>query len=407
MAGNRAYIAVCLLAAVAGSVGAVALSGLSDRPDPRVVAGIQQALDDLAAGRYAQAERLSVALATDGRTPHPRAWIIAATARQRSHRYSQADRAYRLFLASCSSRDLQDYALGQIKQCRSLSRPVQVPTAPSKRLDGAALAELAQVDKREYTESTEHFVVYARNAQLAKIVAGEAEVALDRICRVILAGQEYPHSVTIRIWPDHRAYHTHAADAPDWSGGKFTFSVNDGLVTRRIDLSQRDADGKFATIMIDRVLPHEMCHLVIQEYFGDATCPLFLNEGLAMMAEFEVDTTRLELAGNAIAGKARSSLLRMLVSRRYDLESPAVFYAEAFSFVEFLHERLSTAQFRQFLEYVKDGCTISDALQRALYMPSSETFLERLASAWEDHAVEQSQFLEALASADGPGHRPG
>ena len=36
------------------------------------------------------------------------------------------------------------------------------------------------------------------------------------------------------------------------------------------------------------------------------------------------------------------------------------------------------------------------ALQRAWCVPASESFVGSLASAWEDHAVAQAQYLEAL-----------
>ena len=76
-----------------------------------------------------------------------------------------------------------------------------------------------------------------------------------------------------------------------------------------------------------------------------------------------------------------------------------MFYAQSSSFVEFLRGRLSAEQFRDFLEHIKGGCTVVDAIQRSLYLPADATFLSSLASAWEDHAVEQAQFMEALAGA--------
>ena len=393
MAGSKRHIALSVFLA-----GGVALSAAAFVVSP-ATSGIQQALQDLERREYARAEQLGVALATDPETPAPRAWAIVAAARQRRGQRESATRAYRLFLAACDSPDMRQFALKQMQACQQQPRKRQAPAAPSRRLSTQVLRRLAEVHDRQYTESSEHFIVKARNPGLAKLVAVEAEVALDRICRVILAGQAYPHSVTINVWADHDTYRSHATDAPEWSGGSFSFAMRDGTATRRIDLTQRDAEGRFAPIMIDRVLPHEMCHLVLREYFGDAACPLFLNEGLAMMAEYVPETRRIELAGHAIAGKAKISLEELLLHRRYSLRSPGVFYAESFSFIEFLHSRMTNEQFRSFLENVKAGCTVSDALQRSLYVPATESFLASLASAWEDHAVEQAQYVRALAAA--------
>jgi len=387
-------MAACLLL-VGAAVLATAAWGTS--LSPPATAGIQQALHSLQRKDYALAEKQGLALATDRHHAAPRAWAIVAAARQRRGARALAARAYRLFLATCDRPPLQQYALRQLQLCEQAPARPHVPVAPSKRLGAEVLAGLAEVHDRTWTESSEHFIVKTRNPQLARIVAAEAEVALDRICRVILAGQEYPHSVTIHVWTDHKDYRGHAEDAPEWSGGSFRFAVTDGVTTRRIDLTQRDEHGRFAAIMLDRVLPHEMCHLVLQEYFGDAPCPLFLNEGLAMLAESEADTARIALAGRAIPGKAELALQGLFVCRRYEIEQPAVFYAESFSFVEFLHGRTTPQQFRAFLEHVKSGCTTADALQRSLYLPVSESFVPALASAWEDHAIEQAQYLEALA----------
>jgi hypothetical protein len=361
---------------------------------------VQKALDSLQKGDYLQAERQGMSLATNAENASPRAWVIVAAARQRRGDLAQAARAYRLLLGGSESPELQQFALAQVQACEQPVGPPAAPVPPSKRISKDDAAALSVVMDREFAESTEHFVVRARNPQLAKLLAGEAEVALDRICRVILAGQEFPHSVTINVWPDHQAYRAHAADAPEWSGGGFRLVTADGVTTRQIDLTQRDAKGQFAMVMLDRVLPHEMCHLVVQELFGDSTCPLFLNEGLAMIAESDVDRSRTRITGKTIAGRARLSLEALLVSQQYSVEDPTQFYSQSFSFIEFLRQRTTGEQFRSFLEHVRSGCTTADALQRSLYLPANDGFIPALASAWEDHAVEQAQFMEALAAKD-------
>ena len=48
------------------------------------------------------------------------------------------------------------------------------------------------------------------------------------------------------------------------------------------------------------------------------------------------------------------------------------------------------------LAHIKGGRPLDEAVQRALYVPYDEAFLERLARSWESEAVRQSQFLKAL-----------
>ncbi len=257
------------------------------------------------------------------------------------------------------------------------------------------------VDDRVYAESSEHFVVRARNAALAKLLAEEAEVALRRVSRLVLGGRAYPHSVEIHVWPDADSYAANAPQAaPEWSGGAYSLTSRNGLLIRRIDLTQLDEQGRFATVMLDRVLPHEMCHLVMRELFGDAPSPLFLQEGLAMLAEAEPDADRIVLAGAALTGGEGIPLSDLLVIDRYDIENRAIYYAESYSLVSFLRRRLTADQFDAFLAHVKNGCTTVDALERALYSPPGEDFAPKLAEAWADEAVAQAEMIRALRGED-------
>jgi len=359
---------------------------------------LQDALAKLHAGQLSQAEADALVLASRSDRSAPRAWLVVASARQKRGKYAGAIRAYQSFLANCTSADLREFASSQIAQCKShTAGPAEPRVAPSKRLKDEVLVELAKVGKTMLTETTEHFVVHARNARLAKLMATEAESSLRRICGYILCGQAYPHTVTINVWADRKEYAAHARNAPEWAGGSFSLTSEDGVSTRRIDLTQCDAKGRFDTIMLDRVLPHEMCHLVVQEFFGDVQCPLVLNEGLATLAESETDNARVMLAGVALGGQGAAPLDDLFARQRYNMGDPAVFYAKSFTFMEFIRSRMTHAQFREFLSHVKDGCAIGDAIQRALCVPDSEQFVPALGREWQDRTVAQAQFLRALA----------
>lgn len=394
MARSKTIILACVSLAAGAAIAGVAAS-VPSSPDSSASA-LQRALGDLDAGRYFDAERKAMEIATDANSPAPRAWAVVAAARQRRGENAEAARAYRQLLASATSPEVREFALDQMRACEKAETPAEAPAIPSRRLSDEQLARLAVVNDKTFAESSDHFVVQARNPDVARLVIIEAENALGRICGSLLGGQSFPHSVRINVWADREEYRANATDAPEWAGGGFRVSVKDGATHRQIDLTQRGPDGKFAAVMLDRVLPHEMCHLVVREFFGDAACPLFLNEGLAMMAESDADNSRIELAGTALAGKSRLMLEELVVAERHDLQRPTVFYAQSFSLLEFLHGRLNKREFRDFLRHVRGGSTMTEALQRALYVPRSDAFLAGLANAWEDHAVTQSQYLQAL-----------
>ncbi len=357
----------------------------------------QKALLALSSGQNRQAEKQAMDLAGNPKAPVSRAWMIVAAARQNQQQYASAVRAYRMFLATCTSGDLREFVLEQIDACQAAMNtgPRKSPS-PTRKLREADFKELAAVQEETAVESSPHFLVRSRNARLSKLVAAEAETALKRICRVILTGQEFPHAVDVYVWTDRKDYQANAGRAPGWSGGNFSTSVADGVVHRRIDLTQLDEQGHFSLSMLDRVLPHELCHAVLQEFFGDSSSPLFLNEGLAMLAEYQVDNERVLLAGAALASKGKLRMEDLLTLQSKDLHDPSVFYAESFSFLAFLHDRLTDSQFHDFLEHVKSGCSTIEAVQRALYLAPEDSFATALAAAWEDQAIQQAQIIRSL-----------
>lgn len=365
---------------------------------------LQRAIESLHRGRLGLAERQALKITEQDGPPDltARAWVIAAAARQRRGDFGAAADAYREFLSSCGSSDLRRYAVRQIRKCESARAHARGVQAPSKRLSVEQLRSLARVSEKLHIASSAHFVIHTRNPALARLLATEAETALERIRLVLLGEQEYPHTVDIHVWADRKQFLTHAADAPEWSGAAFRFSVRNGLATRRIDLTQLDQSGRFDTIMLDRILPHELCHLLLREYLGDATCPLLIDEGLAMLVEWEMDNDRVLLGSAAAEGAAGASLDELLVRQKDEISEPRLFYAAAFSFTEFLHSRLTGEQFRTFLAQVKNGCTVAESLQRALYLPHRKNFLAELHAAWKNHAAAQAQYLRELSGRERP-----
>jgi len=387
-----------LAAILAVFIGALAYAeGVSASDTLLNTKGLHQALESLRKSDFSLAEQQARELALQGNVAAPRSWLVVAAARTQQGRYASAVRAYRTYLATCPSGESRRFVLDQIDECtQAMKAPSPVKT-PSQKLSEDVLAALSSISDQTATESSEHFVVHSRNAKLSRLLVVQCESSLKGICQNILGGADFPHSVNVYVWTDSKEYLSHAQNAPDWSGGNFSISSAGGIVTRRIDLTQLDKDGKLATVMIDRILPHELCHVVSREYFGDAPCPLFLDEGLAMMSESSIDGDRMVLAGSVLAGKQKISLDGLFTRNRDSMESVDAFYAESLSFTEFLRGKLSERQFKDFLENVKSGCTVGDAIQRALYVSQDdEAFIPQLSVAWEDHAIRQGQVIRAL-----------
>ena len=364
---------------------------------------MHEAIQGLRRGQLLQAEKLAIKITEREQYDYDllaRAYFIITTTRQRRGDLAGAANAYGRFLSTCGfpylrSRTAQEN--GTVGSSDSLAKCIQ---APSEQLSKENLRNLSIVDDECYVESSDHFVVRANNVELAKLLCIQGEAALDRIQSLLLGDQKYSHTIEIIVWVDHAEFLANADDAPEWSGGAFRFSVTDAGTVRQIDLTQLDENGQFATVMLDRVLPHELGHLVLREYFVEVPPPMVLDEGVAMLSEWQTDNNRVLLAGTALASQSMIPLAKLLVCKRKDISDPVLFYAEAFSFIEFLHATLNDQQFGAMLGHIKNGISIPEAIQRVLYLPQQEGFLSTLSSAWQEYAISQSQFLRELLRKD-------
>ena len=92
----------------------------------------------------------------------------------------------------------------------------------------------------------------------------------------------------------------------------------------------------------------------------------------------------------------------LLVAEAGRLDKPELFYAEAYSLLLDLRQRLNDRQFSLMIEHVKNGSPFLDAVQRCLHLPDDPEFAKSLEAAWQRHAVEQAQYIRALRGKDAP-----
>jgi len=128
------------------------------------------------------------------------------------------------------------------------------------------------------------------------------------------------------------------------------------------------------------VLPHELTHLVIEEYMGLGTCPRWLHEGMAMFmeegrnAEYEWYLQRAVLAGKVYP-------LRVLFGAPGYLPNVGLFYAQSASVTRLLLSGLTPSQFRDFLQEVKRRHSIDTCLSAATGVGQTG-LVERLEAKW-------------------------
>ena len=113
-------------------------------------------------------------------------------------------------------------------------------------------------------------------------------------------------------------------------------------------------------------MAHELAHLVTYQMtynpYGDI--PNWLNEGLSMYAEGDLDLTFRALLDNAIASDNLISVQSLSSSFPTDVEQATLSYAESYSLVEFLIQEHGSGKMLELLDVFKQGSTYDDALEQ-------------------------------------------
>ena len=393
------YAAHILAGLVVGGLAACAAIASLESPGGAGTA-TQEALAQLRLGQYERAETNALAVAEnpDG---SPRAWAIVASARQARGQYASAARAYKMFLATCENPQTRQFVLDQLDACQAAAARSGslTPSTPAKsaHLRGETRPP-GQGGKRHG-----HRVQPALHRHRSQRGAGQAAGRRGRggACsgyRARCSAGRSTHTafrskcgrIIMIMSPTPATCRTGLAAPARWRAA----------TARRSGRYPSPSGTRTATSRPRCWITCCRTNCVTWwcgEFFGDATCPLLLNEGLAMLAEAEPAGERVLLAGAALAGKEKVQLEGLLVKQRQDIaDNPEMFYAQAYSFASFLSQRLTPGQFAAFLSCVKEGCSVADSLQRAVYALADDDFIPALTAAWADEAVTEAQYLRAL-----------
>lgn len=399
---RRNLLAVGLLLGLA----ATALAGVQNTQAPprNALQTLHLAIQALQDESYAEAETLARRAAEHAQSPEPYAWLITAVACQRTQQFDRAQIALENFLAAMDDPELRTHALERMRQLAAPSLAPEI--ALVEQLAPAQLQALATVEAQPSVYQSEHFTVHGHNASLLQLVAQQAELTLARLQRDLLPAETaIAVAADIYLWPDAEARDEQAPPCPAGADGAIHPLAGE-TATHRIDLLQRNPEGELAADMLTDVLPHELCHLLVETFLAigqpgsaePASMPLAMREGLATLAETYPDARYVRLAGTAAAADAHIPLEELLAIDTYDdVDHLSLFYAESYSFVQFLHARLTRGQFSELMEHLRKGHDVHDALERTLAARHEEAFAQKLEAAWRDHAILQAQIIDAFA----------
>ena len=257
-----------------------------------------------------------------------------------------------------------------------------------------------------------HFTTKAHTREIAQKISKHAELEINRISKKLYKFSSVPnYKIIIRVWTDEEDYQKAVPNAPETSKA-CTWEYLDrlGVSCYRIDIVLPENEKDIQTETLDRVIPHEITHILVGEFFKinadsgkknvpQELCPLALLEGMSIIAEKMPQDQRMIIIGMLQSSNPNMlSLKQLLTLDKYSQSiDPAIFYAQAYSFVEFLRSRLTEMQFTELMKNMREGESFEVALQRALFLNSSSKFMAQLEKAWKDHLITQYKIVQSLA----------
>jgi len=177
----------------------------------------------------------------------------------------------------------------------------------------------------------------------------------------------------VYIWDNALDYQA-GTGQPSWSSGC-------ALAREKIIQTFPYAEGFFETI-----LPHEMGHIIFREFVGfeNKAIPLWLDEGIASYQEKARYSNIGKLLKESIRNGKFMNLEELTGSNTYltaDSNNVQLFYAEAFSLVNFLIGEFGRDKFVFFCQNLRD----KKNLERALVSGYPFRNLKELDLAWQDY----------------------
>ena len=309
---------------------------------------------------------------------HARLLMLLGDACERQGQPAAAARSYRAVLAAKPDARLDAAAAEALARLTQ-----QLGRAMRLELTAEQTAAMSVIYPDVTRKRTEHFDIAANNPVLTDLLAQRAERVLESVRRMVLGDQLFPHRVELTVYPNKAAFQKAQPPAQHWSGSGFLFAPQpDGTIRRAVLLYQVDEQNVFRASLFTRELPHELTHLVLREYFGQAACPVWLDEGLASLAEADSGAALADRMTELLTRLTAQPLADMIDQMALPADRPTSFYVQSASFTRFLHATLTDAQMMRFLAQIKDGQKPSVALQRALFLDNRPDWLTTIEDRW-------------------------
>ena len=262
-----------------------------------------------------------------------------------------------------------------------------------------------------FAHETQHFTVYTANERLSKVIGERAEIYLAFMNKALFGGRSWAVRVPILVYSTVDDYNKHGG--PVGSGGvtyghitgktqavvifqlKPDFSQGKGRGGGRASSSGKEV-WKYG---IESVLPHELTHAVMNEFFSSRKIPQWMNEAVAGRFEQTRDHygEAARLARSVVAGEYFR--MRDLFDQEGYPERIGLFYEQSAIVVLYLFEAGPEAM-HAFLSELAAGNGHDAACAAALGIPE-EGAVEEFERRWVEW-MRQRYAKDLGKSSDNP-----
>lgn len=198
-------------------------------------------------------------------------------------------------------------------------------------------------DVPPFISESEHFTVYSTNERLSEVIARRAEIYLEFMQDKLFSGKSWPLRIPILVYTTRSDYEQHGG--PRGSGGVTMSHVTGKTqVILLYQLADRTHSGSSAhgggiwKYGIESVLPHELTHAVVNEFFAGQRPPRWLHEAIAGRFEQTRDHygEAARLARKVVAGEFFR--MRDLFEQKNYPERIELFYEQSAAVVLYMFE---------------------------------------------------------------------
>jgi hypothetical protein len=222
-----------------------------------------------------------------------------------------------------------------------------------------------KINKIEYKKyETKYFVLYYTNDQMKIILNNLVDYYYEEFIKFMGFSDYYNFSnffgekIPIYLAPNDDVYKSYDM-VPEWSSGAFVINY-DFYNLARAGIYAHEKDP----LLIQRVLPHEISHLVMYRYLNLINTPLtfkFVLEGIAQYQEYRI-ITGLDYINYIPSSKI--NFYNLLYPNFYSNEEIKNFYDNSLSFTCFLVNSYGINKYREFIKELKKDNNVINVLNK-------------------------------------------